>query len=88
MLNKTDCISIKREARLLCTKISSSKHPFHTHPLTSSRSEADLKRLSSFPQSLEAEVVFDVFDLLHHVSDLLSLLFQDILHDLLLLGVE
>lgn len=41
-----------------------------------------------FLQSLETEMIFDVFDLFHHVTNLLSLFSEDILNDLLLMGIE
>lgn len=44
--------------------------------------------VSIFLQSLETEVIFDVFDLFHHVTNLLALFSEDILNDLLLMGIE
>lgn len=47
-----------------------------------------IMHMNHFNRSSEVEVVFDVFDLLHGVTNLLSLLSEDILNDRLLLGVQ
>lgn len=42
----------------------------------------------TFLLCLKADVIFDIFDLFHHVTNLLSLFSEDILDNLLLLGIK
>lgn len=46
------------------------------------------KHFTIFTKRSEAEMIFYVFDLFHHVTNLLSLFSEDILHSLLLMGIK
>lgn len=75
--------------------MSLSKHPFIKWHTQLDTTQKDKERNETVQQSMkasdadsEAEMIFDIFDLLHHVADLLSLLSEDVLNDPLLMDVE